>query len=52
MVTFWTAKIEHFFETEKRNGIFFLFSLFFIRKEEKLSPCFRGTSVAEGVTNT
>ena len=23
MVTFWTAKIEHLFETEKRNGNFF-----------------------------
>ncbi len=28
MVTFWTAKIEYLFETEKRNRNFFSFNLF------------------------
>ena len=32
MVTFWTAKIGYFFETEKRNDNFFCFNLFFIIK--------------------
>ena len=28
MVTFWTAKIGHFFETEKRNDDFFYVKAF------------------------
>ena len=41
MVTFWTAKIGYFFETEKRNDNFFCFNLFFIIKLPfSLLPCF------------